>query len=77
MALIPYDERDGYIWMDGKMLPWKEAQVHFLTHALHYGTQVFEGERAYNGKIFKSVEHSERLEKLMQNHPHGYALFCR
>ncbi len=61
MAKIPYDDRDGFIWMDGKMLPWREAKVHFLTHALHYGTQVFEGERAYNGKIFKSLQHSERL----------------
>ena len=61
MALIPYDDRDGFIWMDGEMLPWREAQTHFLTHALHYGTQVFEGERAYNGKIFKSREHSARL----------------
>jgi branched-chain amino acid aminotransferase len=61
MTLIPFDDRDGYIWMDGEMLPWREAKVHFLTHALHYGTQVFEGERAYNGKIFKSREHSERL----------------
>jgi len=61
MATIPFDDRDGYIWMDGKMLPWREAKVHFLTHALHYGTQVFEGERAYSGVIFKSREHSERL----------------
>ncbi len=61
--MIPFDDRDGYIWMDGKMLPWREAKVHFLTHALHYGTQVFEGERAYNGTIFKSHEHSARLIK--------------
>jgi len=63
MAKIPYDDRDGFIWMDGKMLPWREAKTHYLTHALHYGTSVFEGERAYNNKIFKSVEHSERLLK--------------
>ncbi|MGB0719086.1 MAG: branched-chain amino acid aminotransferase [Bdellovibrionales bacterium] len=63
MAIIPFDDRDGYIWMDGQMLPWREAKVHYLTHALHYGTQVFEGERAYNGKIFKSHEHSQRLLK--------------
>ncbi|MEZ5813747.1 MAG: branched-chain amino acid aminotransferase [Alphaproteobacteria bacterium] len=61
MPLVPYDDRDGFIWMDGKMLPWREAKMHFLTHALHYGTQVFEGERAYSGRIFKSHEHSERL----------------
>lgn len=56
-----YHDRDGYIWMDGEMKPWRDAQLHFLTHALHYGTQVFEGERVYNGKIFKSVAHSKRL----------------
>ena len=61
MSLIPFDDRDGYIWMDGEMLPWREAKLHYLTHALHYGTQVFEGERAYNGKIFKCTEHSNRL----------------
>ncbi len=61
MATIPFDDRDGIIWMDGKMLPWREAKVHYLTHALHYGTQVFEGERAYNGRIFKNRAHSERL----------------
>ncbi len=63
MANIPFDDRDGFIYMDGKMVPWREAKVHFLTHALHYGTQVFEGERAYNGKIFKSREHTQRLFK--------------
>ena len=63
MALIPYDDRDGFIWIDGEMVEWREAKFHFLTHALHYGTQVFEGERAYNGKIFKCREHSERLLK--------------
>lgn len=61
MAGIPFDDRDGFIWMNGEMVPWREAKVHFLTHGLHYGTQVFEGERAYEGKIFRSVEHSERL----------------
>ncbi len=61
MAKTPFHDRDGYIWMDGEMLPWREAKTHYLTHALHYGTQVFEGERAYDGNIFKSVKHSERL----------------
>ncbi|MCP5076116.1 MAG: branched-chain amino acid aminotransferase [Rhodobacteraceae bacterium] len=56
-----YADRDGFIWMDGKMLPWREANVHILTHAMHYASSVFEGERAYNGKIFKSREHSARL----------------
>ncbi len=63
MTLIPFDDRDGFIWMDGKLVPWREAQVHVLTHGLHYGSSVFEGERAYGGKIFKSREHSERLHK--------------
>ena len=56
-----YDDRDGLIWMDGKMVPWRDANVHILTHALHYASSVFEGERCYSGKIFKSREHSERL----------------
>lgn len=58
-----YDDRDGFIWMDGQLVPWREANVHILTHALHYASAVFEGERCYNGKIFKSTEHSERLLK--------------
>ena len=56
-----YDDRDGKIWMDGKLVEWRDANVHILTHALHYASSVFEGERCYNGKIFKSREHSERL----------------
>lgn len=63
MAGAPYDDRDGTIWMDGKLIEWRDAKVHVLTHALHYGSSVFEGERCYNGKIFKSREHSERLLK--------------
>jgi branched-chain amino acid aminotransferase len=58
-----YDDRDGVIWMDGKLVDWREANVHVLTHAMHYASSVFEGERAYNGRIFKSREHSERLLK--------------
>lgn len=58
-----YDDRDGKIWMDGALVDWREAKVHILTHALHYASSVFEGERCYNGKIFKSTEHSERLLK--------------
>lgn len=61
-----YDNRDGHIWMDGKMVDWREANVHILTHAMHYASSVFEGERAYNGKIFKSREHSERLKRSAQ-----------
>ena len=56
-----YDDRDGWIWMDGKLVPWRDANVHLLTHALHYASSVFEGERAYGGKIFESRRHSERL----------------
>ncbi|MEL6119649.1 MAG: branched-chain amino acid aminotransferase [Pseudomonadota bacterium] len=56
-----YDDRDGIIWMDGQMKDWRQANVHILTHGMHYASSVFEGERAYNGKIFKSREHSERL----------------
>ena len=57
----PFDDRDGLIWFDGKLVPWREAKVHVLTHALHYGSGVFEGERAYSGEIFKLSEHSQRL----------------
>ena len=60
-ASQPYDDRDGWIWMDGKMVPWREAKIHVLTHALHYGSAVFEGERIYGGKVFKLREHSQRL----------------
>lgn len=59
----PFDDRDGYIWMDGKMLPWRDAKLHVLSHGLHYGGSVFEGERVYGGNIFKLTEHSERLRK--------------
>tara|TARA_Y200000002_G_scaffold369439_1_gene363569 strand:- start:677 stop:1549 length:873 start_codon:yes stop_codon:yes gene_type:complete len=61
MVVSPYDDRDGMIWVDGHLVPWRDAKVHVLTHALHYGSSVFEGERAYNGKIFESKKHSERL----------------
>jgi branched-chain amino acid aminotransferase len=58
-----YDDRDGYIWMDGEFVPWRDTKVHVLTHALHYASSVFEGERAYGGKIFRSLDHSKRLHK--------------
>jgi len=61
--MASYDDRDGFIWMDGKLVEWRGANVHILTHALHYASAVFEGERCYNGKIFKSTEHSQRLLK--------------
>jgi branched-chain amino acid aminotransferase len=58
-----FDDRDGWIWLDGKLVPWREASVHVLTHGLHYASSVFEGQRAYGGTIFKLTEHSERLRK--------------
>jgi branched-chain amino acid aminotransferase len=61
MALIPFDNRDGLIWFDVDMIPWRDAKVHVLTHGLHYASAVFEGERAYNGNIFKLEAHTERL----------------
>jgi branched-chain amino acid aminotransferase len=61
MALIPFDDRDGLIWFDGEMVPWRDAKLHVLTHGLHYGSAVFEGERAYGGNIFKLEEHTQRL----------------
>jgi branched-chain amino acid aminotransferase len=59
--LVPYDDRDGVIWVNGEMVPWREAKVHILSHALHYASAVFEGERAYDGVIYKLTEHTERL----------------
>jgi branched-chain amino acid aminotransferase len=56
-----FDDRDGLIWLDGKMVPWRDAKLHVLTHALHYASSVFEGERVYGGKVFKLTEHSQRL----------------
>lgn len=58
-----YDDRDGKIWMDGKLVEWRDANVHVLTHAMHYASSVFEGERCYSGKIFKNRLHTERLKK--------------
>ena len=63
MAGISFDQRDGWIWFNGEIVPWKEAKVHVLTHGLHYGSSVFEGERAYDGVIFKTTEHSIRFKK--------------
>ena len=62
-ASQPYDQRDGYIWMNGELISWRDARVHLLTHALHYGSAVFEGERVYDGEIFKLSEHSQRLHE--------------
>ena len=60
---IPFDDRDGFIWINGELYPWREAKVHVLSHGLHYASSVFEGERMYDGQIFKSREHSERFRK--------------
>jgi len=59
--VIPFDQRDGKLWHDGKLVDWKDAKTHVLTHGLHYGSSVFEGQRIYNGTIFKLKEHTERL----------------
>ena len=59
--VIPFDRRDGFIWYNGKFVEWKEAKLHVLSHGLHYASSIFEGERVYNGKIFKCTEHSQRL----------------
>ena len=61
MALVPFDDRDGWIWWDGEFVPWREAKLHVLSHGLHYASAVFEGERCYSGNIFKLREHTERL----------------
>jgi branched-chain amino acid aminotransferase len=61
MALVPYDDRDGWIWLDGAFTPWRDAKIHVLTHALHYASAVFEGERMYGGEIFRLAEHTRRL----------------
>ena len=58
---VPFDQLDGQIWMNGEFVPWKDAKVHVLTHGLHYASAVFEGERAYGGRVFKLTEHNQRL----------------
>jgi branched-chain amino acid aminotransferase len=63
MSLIPFDDRDGVIWFDGKLVPWRDAKIHVLTHGLHYGSCVFEGERVYGGTVFKLTEHDRRLHE--------------
>jgi branched-chain amino acid aminotransferase len=61
MALIPFDDRDGVIWLDGALVPWRDARLHVLSHGLHYASAVFEGERAYGGTIFALRAHTRRL----------------
>jgi len=60
---LAFDQRDGFIWYDGALVPWADAKLHVLSHGLHYASCVFEGERAYGGEIFRSTEHSERLRR--------------
>jgi branched-chain amino acid aminotransferase len=66
MSIPPFDQRDGHIWFNGALVPWRDAKLHVLSHGLHYGSSVFEGERAYGGAIFKSREHSERFHRSAQ-----------
>jgi branched-chain amino acid aminotransferase len=61
MTIVPFDNRDGWIWLDGDFVPWREANLHVLSHALHYGAAVFEGERMYAGRIFALEAHTRRL----------------
>lgn len=61
MAVIPFDDRDGWIWYDGSLVPWREAKTHVLTHGLHYASSVFEGQRAYSGRIYRLARHTRRL----------------
>lgn len=63
MAAVPFDQLDGQIWFNGEFVDWKDAKVHVLTHGLHYASAVFEGERAYGGRVFKLNEHNQRLHK--------------
>ena len=63
MSMLPFDDRDGWIWLDGAFTPWREAKVHVLTHGLHYASAVFEGERMYGGEIYQLTAHSERLHR--------------
>ncbi|TIN18684.1 MAG: branched-chain amino acid aminotransferase, partial [Mesorhizobium sp.] len=63
MASVPFDQLDGFIWMNGEFVQWGDAKIHVLTHGLHYASAVFEGERAYGGEIFKLNEHTERLHE--------------
>jgi len=62
MTFVPFDDRDGVIWWDGALIPWREARLHVLSHGLHYASAVFEGERAYDGTIFRQRAHTERLQ---------------
>src|SRR4030088_966426 len=58
---LPFDDRDGFIWYDGRLVPWRDAKLHVLTHGLHYSSCVFEGERVYGGQVFRLEDPNERL----------------
>ena len=59
--MIPYDKRDGKIWYNSDLVDWSDVKLHVLSHGLHYGSCVFEGERVYDGNIFKLEEHTSRF----------------
>ncbi len=61
MTMIPFDDRDGWIWWNGSLIPWRDARLHVLSHGLHYASAVFEGERSYHGNIFRLRDHTDRL----------------
>lgn len=61
MTLLPFDNRDGWLWLDGSLVPWRDARLHVLSHGLHYASAVFEGERAYASNIFRLRDHTNRL----------------
>ena len=61
MTLLPFDNRDGWLWLDGSLVPWRDAKLHVLSHGLHYASAVFEGEGAYAGNILRLHDHTDRL----------------
>jgi len=61
MPMIPFDDHDSFIWYDGRLVPWRDAKLHVLSHGLHYASCVFEGERVYDGTVFRLEDHNERL----------------
>lgn len=76
MTITFLDELSGYIWINGELIKWQDAKIHILTHSLHYAGAAFEGERAYNGKVFKLEEHTKRLiasaESLRMKLPYSF-----
>ena len=74
METIPYDKRSGKIWFNSELVEWKDARVHILNHGLHYASCVFEGERVYDGEIFKLEEHTKRLFLFCKKNGHENAV---